>query len=427
MHNLPAIHNSRAKYQLIVAFDIRQVGFKMVRSFSGLLLGAAFVLAISATSASAHFQVLYRFKASDGGSPSALILDEAGNFYGTTLWGGKGTVFKFAPDGTKTTLYRFSNTDSGAAPFASLWRDSAGNLYGTTQYTNVAGDKGGTVFKLSADGHETVLHRFTVNDPAGYMPRAELIADKSGNFYGTTTYGNSICDCGAVFKLAPDGEMTVLHAFTGGNDGAFPEGGLVFDKNGNLYGTASEGGPGRGIAFKIATDGTETILHGFGSDGNDGSEPWGTLIIGKDGNLYGTASTGGPRGLGGIVFKMTPDGTETVLYNFGLGQNDGENPLGALVMDAKGNLFGTTSAGGWACGCGTVFKITTDGREKTLRWFSFLTGRHGFVPHRVGGPHAGWSPSRGLTRDAAGNLYGTTMEGGAYKKGGHGTIFAIEK
>ncbi len=301
-----------AEYQPVVASNVRLVGLKMVRRFGSLLLGVGFVLAVSAGSASAHFQVLYRFKdAGDGGSASALIMDKIGNFYGTTPSGGsanKGTVFKLAPDGTKTTLYDFNDADSGAVPRASLLRDGAGNLYGTTANTSAAGDKGGTVFKLWPDGHETVLHRFTTTDPAGYFPLAELIADKSGNLCSTTAFGNGICDCGTVFKLAPDGTITILHAFTGGSDGSHPEAGLVADKNGNLYGTTmNEGAYGSGTVFRIGADGTKTTLHSFNIT-TDGADPLGSLIIGKDGNLYGTTFDGGPEwtAMAVSVFKMTP-------------------------------------------------------------------------------------------------------------------------
>jgi uncharacterized repeat protein (TIGR03803 family) len=167
--------------------------------------------------------------------------------------------------------------------------------------------------------------------------------------------------CGTIFKLSPQGELATLHAFTGGSDGAAPDGGLIFDAAGNLYGTASAGGGGRcsggcGVVFRLAPSGSETVLYSF-TGGSDGANPTRNLILDTVGNLYGAAAS---AGLGhGVVFKLTPAGKYSVLHAFADGANDGASPVG-MVMDKRGDLYGATFGGGTGCGgsgCGTLFKI----------------------------------------------------------------------
>jgi uncharacterized repeat protein (TIGR03803 family) len=336
-------------------------------------------------------------------------------------------------------LYQFQGKQSGAAPVAGLIADAAGNLYGTTQAGGQGGKTGlcgggcGTVFKLAPDGTETVLYAFKYakNQKDGSIPKASLIADGAGNLYGTTEEGaGNGCGgfgCGTVFKLTPHGKETVLYAFKGGsNDGDTPQAGLIADSAGNLYGTTSFGGSfagadcdqvGCGTIFKLAPNGTETVLYKFnGETGSDGAVPLGNLIADAAGNLYGTTVRGGSTGCTGsgcgTVFKLAPNGTETVLYTF-QGGLDGANPLGSLIADAAGNLYGTTENGGsTGCfnngGCGTVFKIAPDGTETLL--YAFQGGSDGI------------NPEAGLVADASGNLYGTTTFGGAKMKG---TVFRL--
>lgn len=400
---------------------------------------------------------LYVFQGgSDGASPQAgLITDKAGNLYGTTYYGGGtgcygdgcGTVFKLAPDGTETVLYTFQGGNDGEFPQAGLVQDKAGNLYGTTSEGGGTGCEYnlgcGTVFKLAPDGTETVYYTFGGGSDGG-DPQAGLIMDKTGNLYGTTNEGGGTgCDlglgCGTVFKVAPGGTETVLHAFCAQQnctDGANPEAGLIADKAGDLIGTTSLGGGGRadcfggvgcGTIFKLTSDGTETTLYSFCAKNKcaDGSTPQASLIADGKGNLYGTTSSGGAHcegdGAGGCgtVFRLASDGSETVLHSFS-GHRDGDAPVGGLIADKNGNLYGTTFYGSAKCyiGCGTVFTIAPGGT---------LTVLHEFVGGSDGG-----GPLAGLISDDAGNLYGTTFEGGgancnAIYQNGCGTIFKLEK
>jgi uncharacterized repeat protein (TIGR03803 family) len=267
-------------------------------------------------------------------------------------------VFKLTPDGSETVLHSFRHDGSdGILPTGGLIMDKHGNLYGTS-YSGGHYDSG-TVFKISPHGRETVLHGFAGND--GNHPAAGLISDTDGNLYGTTAYGGTYsgCDigCGTVFKLAPDGTETVLHSFNG-SDGAGPEAELLVDKQGNFYGTTTYGGIGScymecGIIFKLAPDLTETVLHSFPAKRRDGENPLGGLIENHKGDLFGTTYDGGPY-YGGVVFKLEPDGSEHILQP--LSRGSGINPVGRLLMDRLGNLYGTAQQGG-AGGAGTIFKI----------------------------------------------------------------------
>jgi uncharacterized repeat protein (TIGR03803 family) len=321
--------------------------------------------------------VLYAFNGgNDGGKPEGgLVMDGSGNLYGTTYEGGGkgcnnygcGTIFKLSASGSETILHSFTGNGDGAQPFESLLLDRSGNLYGATMIggnpaCNSVGLGCGTVFKLAADGTFSTLYSFT-GGADGDFPAAGVIMDRSGDLYGSAELGgDNICNCGTVFKIAPDSKMTILHTFTG-SEGGHPVGTLVRDHAGNLFGTADDGhgigcgGVGCGTVFKIARDRTFTVLHAFlGSDGGDGAFAAGSLIIDKASNLYGTTTTGGAgTGVCGTVFKVTPDGTETVLYSFqGL---DGCRPESGVVEDKRGHLFGTTPGGG-ANNYGNVFELT---------------------------------------------------------------------
>jgi uncharacterized repeat protein (TIGR03803 family) len=381
------------------------------------------ILFVSCTWAAAQERVLYSFSGgTDGGSPAGgLIFDGAGNLYGTTNGGGTysgGTVFELSPAAgggwTETVIHSFGNGTDGNGPEAGLIFDAAGNLYSTT---NGGGTyNGGTVFELTPQAGggwtETVIHSFgSGTDGAG--PWAGLIFDAAGNLYSTTKGGGTY-NGGTVFELTPQagGGWTeqVLHSFQGGADGAQPYAGLIFDAAGNLYGTTYFGGAYGyyGTVFDLtpAAGGTwtEKVLYNF-SGFPDGINPVGGLIFDGTGNLYGTTYLGGTYGKG-TLFELTPAGggtwTEQVLHNFGNG-NDGATPSSGLITDTAGNLYGTTPDGG-SYFRGTVFRFNAQG----------LVLLHSFSGTDGSGPEAS------LTLDAAGNLYGTTGQGGASNDG---TVF----
>ncbi|HEX4078186.1 MAG TPA: choice-of-anchor tandem repeat GloVer-containing protein [Rhizomicrobium sp.] len=392
--------------------------------------------------------VLYAFKGgADGAEPLAgLIADKAGNLYGTTSSGGGsgcsgygcGTVFKVAADGTETLLHAFAGGTDGAVPLSTLIVNRAGKFYGTTEYGGDGGCQGffagcGTVFVIAGDGSEAVRYSFR-KDKRGAYPIAGVIADAEGNLYGTTAEGGKgrieRCNCGTVFTLPPHGSEVVLHSFSSRHQeraGAYPYAGLIVDHAGNFYGTTTQGGSNCncGTVFRIAPDGTETVLHSFAA-GGDGYSPGDGLVMDAAGNLYGTTLQGGGRGCGGdgcgTVFKLAPDGMKTVLYAFG-GGDDGDGPAAQPIMDKSGNLYGTTvGGGGTGCapfaGCGTVFKITPDGQETILH--SFTGGSDGAIPG-----------SGALIADKTGYLYGTTQEGGgtgcSYDGSGCGTVYKVKR
>ena len=398
-----------------------------------MMLGRVLVMTPSAEAqANTTVTILYSFKwgRTDGAFPAAgLVRDSAGNLYGTTEFGGSsnncsggcGTVFRLDATGTETVLHSFIGplTD-GQYPEAGLILDAAGNLYGTTAFgggsTNcVIGC--GAVFKLDTTGSETVLHSFAGPPTDGQTPRGGLVRDSAGNLYGTTWSGGSSNNCsggcGTVFRLDATGTETVLHSFVGSpTDGATPFAGLLRDAAGNLYGTTAYGGSkhadfcpfGCGTVFKVDTTGAETVLHNFIGGRADGTTPTGGLVRDAAGNFYGTTRQGGSFSKG-TVFKLDTTGTETLLHSF-TGHPDGWQPQAGLVRDAAGNLYGTTYKGGDRVK-GMVFKVDTTGAETVL--YSF----HGAD---------GSSPAAGFIWDAAGNLYGTTSDGGAF---GYGTVFKL--
>lgn len=340
------------------------------------------------------------------------------------------TIPQSARAQTQSVLYSFCslpNCADGAIPAPNLVLDGQGNLYGVAE----GGDSkfyGGVVFELSPGVGETLVYNFGPIGQ-GIGPNGGLLRDSSGNFYGTTAgggYDGSQCKrfygCGLIYKLA-NGTETVLYTFLGLTDGDQPNGALVLDKQGNLYGTTYGGGGGTGIhkagtIFRVSPTGTETVLHRFGGDRADGKFPNAGLVMDRKGNFYGTTISGGVGGFSspgidcprrcGTVFKLTASGVETVLYAFrGWENGDGAAPFGSLILDGKGNLYGTTYAGG-AYGQGAVFQITPTGKETVLYSFS-------------GAPDGAFPVGR-LVMDAKGNFYGTTAYGGTHDQG---TVFEL--
>jgi uncharacterized repeat protein (TIGR03803 family) len=377
--------------------------------------------------------VLHNFSnaSPDGVLPyGGLTFDGHGNLYGTTSSGGYGfgTVFELAPmngNWTETVLYSFDYwADFGAAnPYGGVIFDGQGNLYGTTHLGGL--DSEGSVVELTpgqgGNWTYTQLYEFLHFDLPmdGAWPRGNLVFDAHGNLYGTAE-GRGTYGYGMVFELTNSSwgwYETPLHSFNNnGTDGVWPEAGLIFDAAGNLYGTTIQGGTNnRGTVFELTPgqggDWTETVLLDF--NGTDGGSPWASLVFDGRGHLYGTTGSGGAYGFG-TVFELTPTNgswTETVLHNFKANGTDGTIPLGSLIFDAHGNLYGTTRQGG-TYNLGTVFELTPEqGGNWTETVLFDFNGTDGANP---------WA---GLVLDAAGNLYGTTYYGGAYN---YGTVFEIE-
>jgi uncharacterized repeat protein (TIGR03803 family) len=411
------------------------------------ILAVIVILGVGAYAASAE-KVLHSFTGgNDGIDPaSTLAADGAGNFYGTTVSGGTGTlctngcgtVFELSPVAggkwKETVLYSFSGGNDGKNPYGGVTLDSKGDLYGTT----VAGGSGGTcsgdgcgvVFLLSKAGKkwvETVMYNFT-GGKDGFGPGGAVVFDKAGNLYGTTPDGGNLrkCNgggCGVVYQISPvrggGWKQTVLHTFSGGADGAVGSlGPLLVDGAGNVFGTAEVGGDAScncGVVFKLTPAGGKwkfTTLDAFKGTPHAGS-PYGGVIADVKGNLYGTTYFGGAGGMGS-VFKLTHSKgkfTESVLYSFS-GGSDGGSPTTTLMFDAKDNLYGTTSAGGDSNGDGVVFKLT---RGSGGKWTES-------VAHQFGKGSDGRMPYYGLVSDTAGHLLGTTAIGGG---SGQGVVFQI--
>jgi uncharacterized repeat protein (TIGR03803 family) len=322
---------------------------------------------------------------------------------------------------TETVLHSFSANQDGCLPWAGPTIDAKGYLYGTTQGCGPSGGAGAIYRMTRGSGKEKILFGFG-GGPGGATLEGGVVFDSAGNMYGTTCCGGAY-NFGTVFKLSPlpkgKWQETVLYAFQGGADGYGPgTGKLAIDGQGNLYGTAAGGDTqcdppgGCGMVFKVAPDGTKTVLHSF-SGGLDGQTIYGGVVLDGQGNVYGTTTIGGGSGCG-TVFKITSAGSKTTLYNF-LCAPDAAYPQAGLTLDANGNLYGTTSLGG-SLNMGAVFEVTQAGTEKVL--YSF-TGPDGNYPYA------------GVTLDKHGNIYGTTYWGGSYGcpiggvDNGCGTVFKI--
>ncbi|HXM59847.1 MAG TPA: choice-of-anchor tandem repeat GloVer-containing protein [Terriglobales bacterium] len=445
----------------------------------------ALILALAST-ASAEWKekVLYSFQGgTDGAYPAGgVVFDKQGNLYGATQYGGGtncspmaacGTVYQLAPPAkqgepwSESLLHVFQGKqhNDGEFPSGGVIADALGNIYGTASYGGTGdcvllGVKGGcgTVFELSPPQTKggkwtyTILYSFK-GGKDGYLPFGDLVLDAVGNLYGATYFGGgkgTTCDsgyyqyCGTVFELSRPkttrGKWTekVLHSFAAGTDGANPNGGLVLNKKGAVYGTTSAGGNqgckttsahGCGTAFELKpptkTGGAwmETLLHRF--QGNrDGNNPAAGLAFDRNGGLYGTTLTGGPGGGGGTVFRLTPPSKKSgvwkkaILHGFdGVGGGlDAESPV---VFDSNGNLYGTTLDSGGTY-YGTVFRLTPPQQDGDNWNFSML---YGFEA-----PPDGGQPAAGLVFDKSGNLYSTTTEGGSGNGcsfHGCGTVFEV--
>jgi uncharacterized repeat protein (TIGR03803 family) len=395
--------------------------------------------------------ILHEFSASpDAASPEAgLILSADGTLYGTTTAGGThkicfegykkgcGTVFSVDGAGEERLVYSFAGKPDASAPFAGLIEEH-GELYGTTasggDYLpcySYGGDGCGTVFAIDRSGAERLLYQFKGDFGSGpkdgEVPMGRLISDGAGNFYGTTPFGGAH-ESGTIFRVTTNGSETVLYSFNGKGDGARPYSGVIRDTAGNLYGVTYFGGKshctgGCGTIFELGTGGSLTTLYHFKGLG-DGGNPYGGLVMNSAGELLGTAQNygnlqcnkrGGNPGCG-TVFKLTADRKFRVIHTFA-GSPDGAAPTESMMLDASGALYGTTPFGGDSTcnggySCGVAFEIN-HGRESVLHAFT-------------GGRKDGEVPYGGLVRDAAGNLYGTTVSGGTGRcNRGCGVVFKL--
>jgi uncharacterized repeat protein (TIGR03803 family) len=357
-----------------------EVNFVRFRAFRICRLLLPILLLLPFPARAQWYTALHAFSGSDGASAHAgLVEGTDGNFYGTTGSGGagaEGTVFKMSPAGVLTTIHSFAGND-GENPLAGLVQGTDGNFYGSTRLGG-AGNKG-TIFRITPSGALTTLHSFAGTD--GGAPSAALVQGSDGAFYGTT-YSGGAGGAGTVFRITPAGVLTTLCSFPAwGFTLANPEsGGLVQGSDGSFYGTTIGGGAiGLGMVFKVTSAGVLTTLHSF--TGPDGVCPAPRLLRGGDGSFYGTTWFGGTAepslpviARAGTVFKITPAGVLTTLYSF-VG-SDGQSAGPSLVLGADGNFYGTTSTGGLHGG-GTIFKLTPEGALTTLH---AVTGSDGWVP-----------------------------------------------
>jgi uncharacterized repeat protein (TIGR03803 family) len=363
------------------------------------------------------YHIIHPFgrSAKDGANPPADLIDVNGTLYGTTVGGGSngtGTVFSISTNGEETVLHSFArNAHDGGLPMGRLLNLN-GTLYGTTAYGGK--NDGGTVFSMTLSGSAKVLHSFGTTyfyrQNGGAVPRAGLI-NVNGRLYGTTALGGdgpgcaSGDYCGTVFSVTRSGQFKLLHNFGKGSDGSLPQAPLL-NVNGVLYGTTTRGGElDEGTVFSITTAGDYERVHSFGVTQNDGQAPT-SALINVQGLLYGTTSSGG-SGNQGTVFSITTDGSENIVYSFAASGSNGIGPAAAL-KNVKGVLYGTTSSGG-ASDAGTVFKVTKSGKQTVLH--SFAKGD-------------GINPVAGVIA-VGGTLYGTTFGSNAYKSKEYGNVFSL--
>ncbi len=394
--------------------------------------------------AGSGFKLLYTFKGgtTDGANPDAQVVQDAsGNLYTTTYSGGAynpwGTVYKLSTSGTGSVLYSFPSTGNGKRSNGSLVLDSSGYLWGTTNVgapgctnTTTCNAAGGIAFKLDASNNESTVTTFSTPPTSNPShPMGGFVQDAAGNFYGVTASGGAYSQ-GTVYKMDQSGNVTPLYSFTGGNDGSAPSAQtLAMDASGNLYGISNGGSNGYGVAFKVtnpATSPSFSVIYSFGGppafSGYYSASVVG-LTIGPDGNLYGASNQGGdcggtydgngPNSGCGDVYRLTPGGVETQLYDFSDSDAGGYNPMGPVVVDSAGIVYGTTTNGG-ASGVGVLYKITSAGHETVLRAFS--SGTDG-------------NTANGVILAPDGNLYGTSNGGGAKSFGtiwGYGLAAATQ-
>jgi len=376
-----------------------------MKLLKALIIGSGLAMLLPASAQTINFNLIGSFDGTNGAQTRVgLVEGTNGNFYGVGYTGGSndlGTVFELAPGGPVTSLYGFSGGSSSAYPYSPLLLGQDGNLYGEMLGGGAAGY--GYIFQVSPAGVLTTFASFDGFN--GYSPFGGLMQGQDGNFYGTCqqTGGN-----GSIFQITPDGTISNLFSFAGTTNGSEPYAGLVQGTNGVLYGTTYFGGTNGnyGTIFQITTDGVFTNLFSFNK--TNGVGPSATLVFGPDGNLYGTTRSGGTNAFNnsGTIFRITPAGQFTSLVSFG-GNTPGVSPYGGLVLGTNGLLYGMTSGGGDDYG-GTIFQMDTNGTLITLYSFPYDDSYIYFD---------GNAPEATLVQGTDGNFYGTTSSGGDYNKG----------
>jgi uncharacterized repeat protein (TIGR03803 family) len=400
---------------------------RCLNSVSKLLTIFAAVVSLACGAWAAPPSIIYNFAGDSDGEyvDSDLVIDGAGNLYGTSVQGGRfgsGTIFRVTPTAngsTHTVLYSFTGGADGGEPYKGVTLDGAGNLYGTAVTGGGGSCEGGcgVAYKLTNSGGvwtQTVIHTFAGGDD-GSGPGSGLTVGWHGTIYGVTPTGGAN-GLGVVYKLQPmpDGtyKLTVLHAFTGGVDGEGGSAGRLLLHDGSLYGVTTAGGAnGKGVAFKITpTQGVWQFTTIYAFKGQpDAGFPYSTLTMDSQGRLYGTTYYDGAHNLGSVYqLTLRHDGTwrEQVLYSF-KGGTDGSGSIGNVVIDKAGAIYGTTSAGGASCNCGVIFKVAhlfDGGWKETVRY-------------RFKGAPDGAFAYNGMVGDTAGNFYGTTVHGGTTDDG----------
>lgn len=351
--------------------------------------------ALAATARAQTFSVI----ASPGGTP-AIGAFHAGTLFGTQPYGGAyaaGTLFALTASGSYTALHDFNPATDGGIPNAGLAADAAGALFGMASASGPNG--GGTFFKYGAAGFKT-LHGFGASGD-GSGPLQGPTEGRKLTYYGTTS-GGAIGTNGNLFMITGAGRYTVLHNFMSGSDGHCPFSGVTRDAAGNIYGTTvgrGFGGNPTGSVWKFAPGGTLTTLYVF-ANGNDGEWPDQAPVATPKGDLYGTTHVLNGGNFAGAVWSIASTGAFKVLHDLGAA-TDGYAPNSPLILNADGNLYGTTSSGG-AYGLGTVFRVGRTGRFTVMHAFS--------------GGSDGGNPTGALVHDTSGAIYGGT---------GYGTVFKI--
>jgi len=380
------------------------------------------------SAAASTTKIIYSFKGNGDGqyADTDLVADKAGNLYGTTVQGGihgEGTVWVLSPSGNNwihTALYSFTGGDDGGEPYKGVTLDAEGNIYGTAgiggKSVGQCSERGcGVIFKLTKSGsayNYAVIHYFIGGDD-GYGPGTGVTLDDRGIVYGTTPTGGGF-DLGVVYALIPNdsGNWTerIIHTFTGGVDGAGGSAArLLLRGSGTVFGLCTSGGAhGAGNVYELTPTATgefkEIVLYAFRGEPDSGF-PYGGIATDASNNLYGTTYYAGSNDLGTVYRLSRKNGawTESALYSF-KGDTDGDGPIGTLVMGSNGKLYGTTSEGGGACDCGTIFEVDP------------IAGTYS-TQYRFTGFPDGALVYNGMTVGAGGNLYGATGHGGAANEG----------